>query len=68
MHNRPLANIWSAEHAYIDDSDHTLLVHGGFTDRQSFLFKPAHPRVVAHHETADRRFYSTTLSLPDGRR
>jgi len=67
VHNRPLANIWSAEHAYIDDPDHTLLIHGGFTDRQSFLFKPATLTWSLTDETADPRFYSTTLTMPDGK-
>ena len=66
-HNRPLANIWSAEHAYINDAQGTLLVHGGFTPRQSFLFSPTTLQWSRVAPTAEDRFYSSSLTLPDGR-
>ena len=66
VHNRPLANIWSAEHAFINDAAGTLLVHGGFTPRESFSFDPATLRWSRVAPTADERFYSSTLTLADG--
>lgn len=66
-HDRPLANIWSAEHAYLDDPAGTLLVHGGFTPRQSFLFDPTSRAWSLTGATAQDRFYSTTLTLADGK-
>jgi hypothetical protein len=67
LHNRPLANIWSAEHAYLNDAAGTLLIHGGFTPRQSFLFDPTSLQWALTGATADDRFYSTSLTLADGR-
>jgi plastocyanin len=67
IHNRPLANIWSAEHAFINDAPGTLLVHGGFTPRESFLFSPTTLQWSRVSPTAQDRFYSSTLTLPDGR-
>ncbi len=67
IHNRSLANIWSAEHAYLNDAPGTLLVHGGFTPRESYLFHPTTLMWSRVSSTADERFYSTTLTLADGR-
>lgn len=67
VHNRPLANIWSAEHAFINDAAGTLLVHGGFTPRESFAFDPATLQWSHVMPTAQERFYSSTLTLADGR-
>lgn len=67
LHSRPLANIWSAEHAFINDAQGTLLVHGGFTPRQSFLFDPPSLTWSRVPPTAEDRFYSSTLTLSDGR-
>ena len=67
VHSRPLANIWSAEHAYLNDANGTLLVHGGFTPRESFLFHPTTLLWSRVPPTAEGRFYSTTLTLADGR-
>ena len=69
VHNRPLANIWSAEHAYLGDAKGTIVVHGGFTPRETYQFDPA-PAVLAWNRkqpTAEERFYATTLTLADGR-
>ncbi len=60
-----LQNIWSAEHAY--DAQGTLLAHGGFTPRESYLFDPATSQWALTAATAEDRFYSTTLTLADGR-
>jgi hypothetical protein len=67
VHNRPLANIWSAQHSYLNDAPGTLLVHGGFTPRESFLFHPGTLQWSRTAPTADERFYSTTLTVADGR-
>ena len=68
IHNRPLANLWSAEHTFLDDAEGSLLVHGGFTPRESYRF---HPSTLLWSRTAntntDARFYSTTLTLADGK-
>jgi len=65
--NRGLANIWSAEHAYLADPDDTLLVHGGFTPRETYLFDHGTATWTRRQPTAQDRFYSTTLTLPDGK-
>jgi plastocyanin len=65
--NRPLANIWSAEHAYLADAAGSLVVHGGFTPRQTFLFDPVAKSWSRKQPTAADRFYSTTLTLEDGK-
>lgn len=67
LHNRALANIWSAEHNFIDDAPGTLLVHGGFTPRESFSFDPATLQWSHRVATAHERFYSSTLTLADGK-
>ena len=66
VHSRPLANIWSAEHAFINDAAGTLLVHGGFTPRESFSFDPATLQWSHVLPTAHERFYSSTITLADG--
>jgi FtsP/CotA-like multicopper oxidase with cupredoxin domain len=65
--NRGLANIWSAEHAYLNDADGTLLVHGGFTPREAYLFHPPTLSWSRINPTAQDRFYSTTLTLANGK-
>ena len=67
VHSRPLANIWSAEHAFINDAQGTLLIYGGFTPRESFFFDPATLQWSRVAPTAQDRFYSSTLTLADGR-
>lgn len=64
--NNP-ANIWSSEHAFLDNAEGTLLAHGGFTPRESYLFHPATLRWSRSGATAQDRFYSTTLTLADGK-
>lgn len=66
VHDRPLANIWSAEHAFLDNTAGTLLVHGGFTPRGSFLFDPPTLTWSRTAATAQDRFYSTTMTMSDG--
>ncbi len=65
--SRPLANIWSAEHAFLDNAEGTLLVHGGFTPRQTYLFHPPTLQWSRTTPTAQDRFYATTLTLADGK-
>ncbi|MFN0195058.1 MAG: galactose oxidase-like domain-containing protein [Aestuariivirga sp.] len=65
VHDRPLANIWSAEHEFLADAAGTVVVHGGFTPRQTFQFDPASRTWSRKQPTAHDRFYSTTLMLAD---
>ena len=67
LHSRPLANIWSAEHAFVNNAAGTIVVHGGFTPRESFSFDPATLQWAHEPRTAEERFYSSTLTLNDGR-
>jgi plastocyanin len=67
VHDRALANIWSAEHGFINDANGTLLVHGGFTPKESFLFDAPTLQWSRVPPTTDERFYSSTLTLADGR-
>jgi FtsP/CotA-like multicopper oxidase with cupredoxin domain len=65
--SRPLANIWSAEHAYLNDAQGSLVVHGGFTPRETYVFDPGALTWSRRQPTAAERFYSTTLTLADGK-
>ncbi len=67
VHNRPLANIWSAEHAFVNNPAGTIVVHGGFTPRESFAFDPATRQWSHLPATTDERFYSSTVTLHDGK-
>jgi FtsP/CotA-like multicopper oxidase with cupredoxin domain len=67
VHSRPLANIWSAEHAYLADAQGSLVVHGGFTPRQTFVFDPGTLSWSRKPPTAADRFYASTLTLADGK-
>lgn len=67
VHNRALANIWSAEHNYLNDAKGTIVVHGGFTPRETFQFDPVTLAWSRKPPTAQDRFYSTTLTLADGK-
>ena len=68
-----LSDLWSAEHTFLDDAKGTLLVHGGFTGpgglvfgARAFLFDPTTLAWSPTGDTADTRFYSTTLTLGNG--
>jgi FtsP/CotA-like multicopper oxidase with cupredoxin domain len=67
LHDRGLANLWSAEHAFLDTPQGTLLIHGGFTPRESYLFDPPSLMWSRVASTAEQRFYSTTLTLANGK-
>jgi FtsP/CotA-like multicopper oxidase with cupredoxin domain len=69
------ANVHSAEHTHLNTLDFSILIHGGFTGpsalgKQSFIFHQ-NPFTadwewvyLTNGQTADGRFYSTTLTLP----
>ncbi len=61
VNSRPLANLWSAEHTFLDTAKGTLLVHGGFTPREAYLFDPA-----TLPSTFDYLYYPWTYLLPNG--
>lgn len=65
--NRPLANLWSAEHTFLDTPEGKLLVHGGFTPREAYVFDPPTLSWTRVSPTAEQRFYSTTLTLANGK-
>lgn len=62
-----LSDMWSAEHTFLDDGVGTLLVHGGFSPNQTFRFDPTTNTWTLTDATAHARFYSTTLTLADGK-
>ena len=68
-HDQNSSNLWSAEHTFLDDPQGTLLAHGGLTagPTKAFLFDPATETWAETDETADQRFYSTTITLADGK-
>ncbi len=68
-HDQNSSNLWSAEHTFLDTPEGTLLAHGGLTagPTKSFLFDPTTETWSETDETAHRRFYSTTITLADGR-
>ncbi|MBL8342686.1 MAG: DUF1929 domain-containing protein [Rubrivivax sp.] len=61
------SNMWSAQHTVLDDAAGSVLVHGGFSPDKSFLFDPATLTWSRTADTADDRFYSTTLTRGDGK-
>ena len=65
--NRALANLWSAEHAFLDTPQGTVLIHGGFTPREAYLFDPPSLVWSRVQPTTEQRFYSTTLTLANGK-
>lgn len=60
-------DIWSAEHAFLNTAEGTLLVHGGFAYRHAFLFDPTTLHWSRIASTAEDRFYATTLTLANGK-
>jgi hypothetical protein len=71
-----LSDLWSSEHTVLDDANGTLLAHGGFTgpgtnafvgNVRAFLFDPPTNTWSQTDSTTDSRFYSTTLTLGNGR-
>ncbi|MDQ3812787.1 MAG: DUF1929 domain-containing protein, partial [Armatimonadota bacterium] len=74
--NADLSDLWSSEHALLNDANGRVLAHGGFTgpgtnafagNVRAFLFDPTANSWVQTGSTTDSRFYSTTLILGDGR-
>ena len=60
-------DVWSAEHAFLDDAAGTLLVHGGVTGRHAFSFDPGTLSWSPRASSAEDRYYSSTLTLQDGK-
>ena len=74
--NADLSDLWSSGHTLLDDAVGTVLAHGGFTgpgensavgNVRAFLFDPPTLTWSQTNNTADSRFYATTLTLNDGR-
>jgi FtsP/CotA-like multicopper oxidase with cupredoxin domain len=61
------SDLWSAEHEYLDTATGAILAHGGFSPNKAFVFDAAGLSWSRVADTAEDRFYSTTLSLEDGR-
>jgi plastocyanin len=61
------SDLWSAEHTVLDTAEGLVLIHGGFSARKAFVFDPNPPTWTRVEDTAGDRFYSTTLTLGDGR-
>jgi hypothetical protein len=69
----PDQNLWSGCHAYLNDAAGTVLAFGGVggfgtdTERRAFLFDP--PSLTFSHATELNigRFYTTGITLADGR-
>jgi hypothetical protein len=61
------SDLWSAEHTLLDTPAGTVLAHGGFTPNKAFVFDPPSLTWTRGADTAHNRFYSTTLTLGDGR-
>jgi plastocyanin len=61
------SDMWSAEHTVLDTAAGTVLIHGGFSPDKAFVFDPAALTWTRVADTAHQRFYSSTLTLADGR-
>jgi hypothetical protein len=61
------SDLWSAEHTILDTAAGTVLAHGGFTPNKAFVFDPPSLTWTRVADTVGDRFYSTTLTLGDGR-
>jgi len=63
------SDLWSSAHALLDTPDGLVLIHGGFTPNRAFTFDPgagafSYAQVA---NTANDRFYATTMVIGDGR-
>lgn len=69
--NPNLSDLWSSATTLLDDPQGTVLAHGGFSGplggNGAFLFDPPTLTWSDTNDTADNRFYATTLTLNDGR-
>ncbi len=61
------SNLWSAEHAHLNDANGNILINGGFTPNRAFIFDPTTSTYSETDATAGNRFYSTTNQLEDDR-
>lgn len=61
------SDLWSGEHALFDDANGTVLAHGGLTagSKRSFLFNPQTETWSKTDDTAQARFYATTVKMAD---
>lgn len=60
-------DLWSAEHDFLDDPDGSVLAHGGFAGAEAFVFNPQSDLWSRVASGTDDRFYSSTITQPDGR-
>jgi hypothetical protein len=59
--------MWSSGHAILDTPEGIVLIHGGFSPNHCFNFNPATSTYTQVADTADNRFYPTTMVVADGR-
>lgn len=61
------SDLWSAAHAVLDTPEGLVLAHGGFSPNRVFSFDPVTSTYTQVANTAEDRFYATTLVIGDGR-
>lgn len=61
------SDMWSSGHAILDTTEGLVLIHGGFSPNRAFTFNPQTSTYTQVANTANDRFYPTTLVVPDGR-
>ncbi|MCX2745433.1 DUF1929 domain-containing protein [Mangrovivirga sp. M17] len=62
-------SLWSGEHTFLNDNDGTILIHGGYRDnlKKAYLFNSTTETWSTTAPTQEGRFYSTTITLADGK-
>jgi hypothetical protein len=61
------SDLWSSAHCLLDTPQATVLMHGGFSPNRSFTFDPGTLSYTQVANTANDRFYATTIVIGDGR-
>ena len=61
------SDMWSGGHAILDTPEGLVLIHGGFSPNHCFTFNPATSTYTQVADTAQDRFYPTTMVVADGR-
>gem|GEM_PF-1348296 len=61
------SDMWSSGHAILDTPEGLVLIHGGFSPNRAFTFNPTNTTYTQVANTANDRFYPTTLVIGDGR-
>jgi hypothetical protein len=61
------SNLWSGAHTVLNTPEGLVLIHGGFTPNRSFTFNPATLTYAQVNDSAQARFYATTMVIGDGR-